>query len=86
MVARQRPRQLCSGHGRDNHDAAYHGLLIASLRMPLRRHVVLAKADATFIVDDRECPLFTNRWHGGAVDPQGHVHIESFRLDSCLPA
>lgn len=64
----------------------YHGLLVAPVRPPLGRLLVVAKADATFIDwEGREWPLFTNRWTGGAVEPAGHVHIESFRLDGRMP-
>ena len=53
----------------------YHGLLIAPVNPPLGRYLVFAKADATLNDGDREWPLSTNRWGGGAVDPQGYVHI-----------
>jgi 4-alpha-glucanotransferase len=63
----------------------YHGLLVAPLAPPLGRFLVLTKADATLIDGEREWPLFTNRWSGGAVSPAGQVHIESFQLDGRLP-
>lgn len=63
----------------------YHGLLIAPVDPPLGRALVFAKADATLIDGGRETPLFTNRWSGGAVEPAGHVEIESFRLDGTIP-
>ncbi|MGE5892449.1 MAG: amylo-alpha-1,6-glucosidase, partial [bacterium] len=63
----------------------YHGLLIAPLHPPLGRTLVVAKTDATLIYGDQEVPLFTNRWHGGVVDPMGHVHIESFLLEGRMP-
>lgn len=63
----------------------YHGLLVAPLRPPLGRHVVLAKADASLVAGGRQWPLFTNRWHGGAIEPKGHLHIESFHLDGRMP-
>jgi 4-alpha-glucanotransferase len=68
----------------------YHGLLIAPLTPPLGRFLVLSKADATLIIGNndgknREWPLFTNRWSGGSVSPEGYVHIESFRLQGRLP-
>lgn len=63
----------------------YHGLLVAPLQPPLRRVLVVAKADATLCVGDRQWPLFANRWHGGLVDPDGHVFIESFRLEGRMP-
>ncbi|HEX9179358.1 MAG TPA: amylo-alpha-1,6-glucosidase [Burkholderiales bacterium] len=63
----------------------YHGLLVAPVNPPLGRHLVLAKADATLVDGDRRYPLFTNRWGGGVVEPAGHVHIESFRLEGRMP-
>jgi 4-alpha-glucanotransferase len=63
----------------------YHGLLIATLSPPLGRFLVLAKADATLVEGDRQWPLFANRWAGGAVSPEGQVHVESFRLEGRMP-
>jgi len=63
----------------------YHGLLIAPLDPPLGRSLVLAKADATLLDERGSWPLFSNRWGGGAVDPAGYVHIESFWLDGRMP-
>jgi predicted glycogen debranching enzyme len=63
----------------------YHGLLIAPVNPPLGRFLVLSKADARVIDGEREYPLFANRWGDGSVDPQGHLHIESFRLEGRMP-
>lgn len=63
----------------------YHGLLIAPVYPPLGRWLTFAKADATLIDGDRETPLFSNRWSGSAVNPAGHVHLESFQLQGRLP-
>jgi 4-alpha-glucanotransferase len=63
----------------------YHGLLVAPLDPPLGRYLVVAKADATFVAGDRQWPLFSNRWNGGVIDPLGHEHIESFRLEGRMP-
>ncbi len=63
----------------------YHGLLIAPVDPPLGRWLVLSKADATLLDGDREIPLFSNRWGGGAVNPEGHVHLESFHLHGRMP-
>jgi len=63
----------------------YHGLLVAPLVPPLGRHLVVAKADATLVDGKREYPLFTNRWRGGHVEPEGYRHIESFDLDGRMP-
>ena len=64
---------------------SYHGLLVAPVQPPLGRMLLLAKAEPTLIDGGRAWPLFTNRWTGGAIDPCGHVHIESFHLDGRLP-
>jgi len=63
----------------------YHGLLIASPRGALDRQLLLAKAEATLSVDGRAYPLGCNHWQSGDIQPRGHVHIESFRLDGLLP-
>ncbi len=63
----------------------YHGLLVAPVNPPLGRHLVVAKADATLSDGEREWPLFTNRWGGGAVAPAGYLDIESFQLDGRIP-
>jgi 4-alpha-glucanotransferase len=63
----------------------YHGLLVAPVNPPLGRHLVMAKADATLHDGARSWPLGTNRWSSGALDPAGHVHIESFELEGRMP-
>ncbi|MDS4040907.1 MAG: amylo-alpha-1,6-glucosidase [Candidatus Competibacter sp.] len=63
----------------------YHGLLIAPVYPPLGRWLVFSKADATLLDGDREIPLFSNRWSGGAVVPEGHVQLESFHLHGRMP-
>ncbi|MEW8505465.1 MAG: amylo-alpha-1,6-glucosidase [Candidatus Thiodiazotropha sp.] len=63
----------------------YHGLLITPLSAALDRHLMMAKADATLRLDGRELPLFTNRWYGEAIDPQGYCYLENFRLLGRMP-
>jgi predicted glycogen debranching enzyme len=63
----------------------YHGLLVAPIDPPLGRALVLAKADAELVLGDRRVPLFTNRWAGGAIAPEGHLAVESFHLDGSIP-
>lgn len=63
----------------------YHGLLITPIDTALDRHLLLARAEASLQFAGRDHPLFTNRWGSGAIEPQGHRHIESFRLDGRLP-
>ena len=63
----------------------YHGLLVAALRPPLGRTLVVAKVDETLIDDGVAWPLFTNRWADGSINPHGYRHIERFRLDGTIP-
>lgn len=63
----------------------YHGLLIAPIVPPLGRYLVLAKADAWLNAGDHTWPLFSNRWPDNVINPQGHIHLESFHLDGRMP-
>ncbi|HEY3326686.1 MAG TPA: amylo-alpha-1,6-glucosidase [Novimethylophilus sp.] len=63
----------------------YHGLLIAPCLNSGQRHLLFAKADAELLDGNRVTPLHTNRWGNGAVEPRGHLAIESFHLDGRMP-
>jgi predicted glycogen debranching enzyme len=63
----------------------YHGLLVAALKPPLERKVLVTKLDELARYGDATLPLGTNRWAGGTVDPQGHWQIEQFYLDGTIP-
>ena len=63
----------------------YHGLLIAALKPPLGRTLLVAKVEETAEDNERTYPLATHRWAGGAVDPQGFRQIERFRLEGTTP-
>ena len=63
----------------------YHGLLVAPVDPPLGRVMVLTKADATATIDGVSYPLFTNRWSGGPVAPEGYRGLAEFRLDGTVP-
>ncbi|MGI9149361.1 MAG: amylo-alpha-1,6-glucosidase [Chloroflexota bacterium] len=59
----------------------YHGLLIAALRPPAQRRLLVAKVDETATYDRAIYPLCTNRWSAdGSVSPNGSLSIESFHL------
>jgi predicted glycogen debranching enzyme len=63
----------------------YHGLLLAALKPPLGRTLLLAKLDETALYDARSFSLHTNRWADGIVSPQGYQHIERFSLEGTIP-
>jgi predicted glycogen debranching enzyme len=87
-------REWWLGNGRGGYAAGttalsltrrYHGLLIAPIDPPLGRCVVLAKVDATVTIGGTSYPLFTNRWGGGAIAPDGYRGLVEFFLDGTIP-
>jgi predicted glycogen debranching enzyme len=63
----------------------YHGLLVAAIKPPLGRTLMLAKLDETAVYDDRPYPLYTNRWADSTIEPHGYNCIESFHLEGTTP-
>ena len=62
----------------------YHGLLIAALKPPLNRKLLLTKLDETVDYDGEKFDLFANRWVS-TIDPHGYRYIENFYLDGTIP-
>ena len=76
----------------------YHGLLIAALKPPLGRTLLLTKLDETATYDGCTYPLFANRWavstsaisyergrEWNGVEPVGFHHLERFHLEGTTP-
>ncbi|HSB79507.1 MAG TPA: amylo-alpha-1,6-glucosidase, partial [Candidatus Methylomirabilis sp.] len=63
----------------------YHGLLVAALKPPLGRTLLVVKLDETAAYDGLARALCTNRWADGSVDPHGYREVERFRLDGTTP-
>ncbi|MBD2580652.1 amylo-alpha-1,6-glucosidase [Oscillatoria sp. FACHB-1406] len=63
----------------------YHGLLVAALKPPLGRTLLLAKLDEMVCYNQNYYPLYANRWHDEAIAPQGYREIESFALEGSIP-
>ncbi|ASC71223.1 hypothetical protein XM38_021750 [Halomicronema hongdechloris C2206] len=63
----------------------YHGLLVAALKPPLQRTLLLAKLDEQVIYGGQVYALGCNRWADGAVIPQGYRLIERFCLEGTVP-
>ena len=74
-----------SGTVSGNLTRRYHGLLVAALYPPVGRSQLVAKLDETASYDGSDYELATNRWASGAVEPQGYLNIESFRLEGTSP-
>ncbi len=60
----------------------YHGLLVAPLSPPGRRHVILSKLDEAIEIDGKTIPLYTNI--GKKYISEGYKHQKSFEKD-CIP-
>jgi predicted glycogen debranching enzyme len=63
----------------------YHGLLIAALKPPVARTLLLAKLDETINYNEQIYDLSTNLWSDGTVAPQGYLNLESFYLEGTIP-
>jgi len=59
------------------HTRKYHGLLVASLKEPKGKFVLLSKVEASVINDGREFFLSTNKYPG-VYHPTGHRFVEEF--------
>jgi predicted glycogen debranching enzyme len=63
----------------------YHGLLIAALKPPLQRTLLVAKLEETVTYRGAAYELATNRWRDDYVSPRGLELIERFELDGSTP-
>jgi predicted glycogen debranching enzyme len=63
----------------------YHGLLVAALRPPVGRTLLVTKLDEIATYDGRTYPLFANRWADGHVEPHGFHHLARFHLEGTTP-
>lgn len=64
------------------HTRRYHGLLVAAVRPPVERHVLLSKLEETILfADGSRIEFGTNRFPGETVHPEGYKLQTAFRLD-----
>jgi predicted glycogen debranching enzyme len=63
----------------------YHGLLVAALKPPVARTVLVAALDVVARYAGQTCGLSTNEYHGGAISPDGYRQVESFELVGGIP-
>jgi predicted glycogen debranching enzyme len=76
---------FAAGTVADANTRRYHGLLIAALKPPLERTLMLAKLDTVVDYAGGQYPLSSNEFADGSIDPNGWRHIERFRLDQGVP-
>lgn len=62
------------------HTRKYHGFLVAALKNPRGRFVLLSKVEASLLTERKEFRLSTNKFPG-VFHPTGHRYIESFEQD-----
>ncbi|MCK4341037.1 MAG: glycogen debranching enzyme family protein [Phycisphaerae bacterium] len=63
----------------------YHGLLLAALKPPLGRRLLVTKLDDTAILNDRNYQLYTNLWKSGLERPDGCRFLQRFDLVLNVP-
>ena len=63
----------------------YHGSLVAALKPPVGRVVLVGPLDEWAGYLAKRYPLSTHEWESGAVSPSGHANIQSFRLEGLTP-
>lgn len=63
----------------------YHGVLVAALRPPGGRTVLVSKLDATVAYRGRRYDLACNEFADGTIDPRGYEHLDAFALEGQIP-
>jgi predicted glycogen debranching enzyme len=65
---------------------SYHGLLVAALRPPVERDVLITKIDETIeLPDKRVLKLGVNEYRDGTIDPHGYNYLDTFSLEADVP-
>jgi len=63
----------------------YHGMLVAALKPPVGRTLLVSKIDEAIEYAGTTRDLSVDRWADGTLGPHGYRHIERFRLDGTTP-
>src|SRR6266704_3154057 len=65
---------------------SYHGLLVAALRPPVERDVLITKIDETIELPDKSVlKPGVNEYRDGTIDPQGYNYLDTFSLEADVP-
>lgn len=59
------------------HSRRYHGLLVAAIKPPTERMVMISKLDETIVINNERFELGTNNY-GSAIHPKGFQYLKSF--------
>lgn len=62
----------------------YHGLLVAALKPPLERTLLLAKLDEVVEYGQQPYALGCDRWSDGTISSHGYQHIQRFSLEGTV--
>jgi predicted glycogen debranching enzyme len=63
----------------------YHGLLVAALKPPVERRVLVAQLDTVVTHRGERTELGVNEFAGGYVHPQGWRYLHEFRREGAIP-
>lgn len=63
----------------------YHGLLIAALKPPLQRTLLLTKLDEIAVYQSTVYPFYSNSWADGTVENKGDRLRENFHREGTIP-
>src|SRR5947199_7171489 len=64
----------------------YHGLLVAALRPPVERTVLVTKIDEEVTFPDGHIlKLGVNEYQPGVIDPHGYMYLETVSLEGDIP-
>jgi predicted glycogen debranching enzyme len=58
----------------------YHGLLVAAVKPPTERTMLVSKLDEIIVLNDEWIQLNTNKYRE-ALSPQGYLHLSEFKKD-----
>lgn len=65
---------------------SYHGLLVAALRPPVERTVLVTKIDEEVeLPGGQRLKLGVNEYHDGTIDPQGYLYLDAVSLEADIP-
>jgi predicted glycogen debranching enzyme len=63
----------------------YHGFLLASLKPPVQRTLLVSKVDLVVEYQGQSLEIGANEFADGTVSPRGFIHLESFAIPDGIP-